>query len=206
MLSVCVARQPGRLRRALAIGAALAALAAPPPGVAQDFSLAVALSRVAIGDPAVAATAARLQVADAAITQAGVRPRDVVGVDAEDFAGTGPYTPLGRSQTTAWYERTWERGGKREARIGAARSDIGIVSTRNRLRMLDLMAQVQPACVEALATAAPISIAATMLPAPQRVSPETHRPVATALELLLATDRAHTTEAQAPRDPKHAPE
>src|SRR3546814_9503411 len=77
MLSVCVARQPGRLRRALAIGAALAALSAPSPGVAQDMSLSDALSRVAIGDPAVAANAARLQVADAAITQADVRPRDV---------------------------------------------------------------------------------------------------------------------------------
>src|SRR3546814_9888670 len=43
-----------------------------------------------------------------------------------------PYTtlfrsPLSQSQTTGWYERTWERGGKREARIGAARADVAIV-------------------------------------------------------------------------------
>src|SRR3546814_4169698 len=120
MLSVFVARQPVRLRRALAIGAALAALSAPSPGVAQDMSLSDALSRVAIGDPAVAANAARLQVADAAITQADVRPRDVVGVDAEDFAGTGPYSPLDRSQTTAWYERTWERGDRKSTRLNSS--------------------------------------------------------------------------------------
>src|SRR3546814_17748659 len=121
MLSVFVARQPVRLRRALAIGAALAALSAPSPGVAQDMSLSDALSRVAIGDPAVAANAARLQVADAAITQADARPRDVVGVDAEDFAGPGPYSPLDRSPTTARNDRTWERGGQPDARLGAAR-------------------------------------------------------------------------------------
>jgi len=197
MFSVFVARQPVRLRRALAIGAALAALSAPSLGAAQDMSLSDALSRVATGDPAVAANAARLQVADAAITQADVRPRDVVGVDAEDFTGTGPYSPLDRSQTTAWYERTWERGGKREARIGAARSDIGIVSTRNRLRMLDLMAQVQAAWVEALATEAAISIAEQRLDAAQRVATETSRRVGRALDPLFAAERAKTTVAQA---------
>ncbi|MFP5432376.1 MAG: hypothetical protein ACLGIM_04550 [Alphaproteobacteria bacterium] len=111
MFSIFFAHQPVRFRRALAIGAAIAALSDPSVGVAQDLSLSDALSRVATGDPAVAANAARIQAADAAITQADVRPRDVVGVDVEDFTGTGPYSALGRSQATAWYERTWERGG-----------------------------------------------------------------------------------------------
>ena len=138
MFSLLVARPSARLRRTFAISAALATLSAPSIGAAQTLSLSDALSRVASGDPSVAANAARLQAADAAITQADVRPRDVVGVDVEDFMGTGPYSPVDRSQTTAWYERTWERGGKREARIGAARSDLDATSTRNRLRMLDL--------------------------------------------------------------------
>src|SRR3546814_1947187 len=82
----------------------------------QDLTLADALSRVARGDPSIAVGAAQQQAAEASIRQADVRPRDVIGVDVEDFAGTGPYSPIDRSQTTAWYERTWERGGKREAR------------------------------------------------------------------------------------------
>src|SRR3546814_10439656 len=64
--------------------------------------------------------------------QADVRPRDVIGVDVEDFAGTGPYSPTDRSQTTAWYERTWERGGKREARVGSARSELEVAQQRGR--------------------------------------------------------------------------
>ena len=197
MLSILVARRPARLRRALAIGAALAALSAPSIGAAQSLSLSDALSRVASGDPSVAANAARLRAADAAITQADVRPRNVVGVDVEDFAGTGPYSPLERSQTTAWYERTWERGGKREARIGAARSDLGIAVERNRLRMLDLLAQVQAAWVDALAAEAVISIAEQRLAAAQRVEAETGRRVGRALDPLFAGERARTAVAQA---------
>src|SRR3546814_14593215 len=100
MLSVFVARQPVRLRRALAIGAALAALYAPSPGVAQDMSLADGRPRVAIGDPAVAANAARLQVADAAITSAAVQPRDVCGVDASALHGPASAQPIDHPQTT----------------------------------------------------------------------------------------------------------
>src|SRR3546814_356064 len=108
------ARVRTRFFSALAVGSALSLLFASQTAVAQDLTLADALSRVARGDPSIAVGAAQQQAAEASIRQADVRPRDVIGVDVEDFAGTGPYSPIDRSQTTAWYERTWERGGKRE--------------------------------------------------------------------------------------------
>src|SRR3546814_12233343 len=113
------------------------------PAPEEKLRLDEVLPRVATADPAFAAKAARLDAAGAGILQADVRPRDVVGVDFEDFAGTGPYSPLNRSQTTGWYERTWERGGKREARIGAARAAVGVVGAQNRVRLLDRLARVQ---------------------------------------------------------------
>lgn len=164
---------------------------------AQDLTLSDALSRVAAGDPAIAANAARLGAADAAVAQADVRPRDVIGIDVEDFAGTGAYSPIDRSQTTGWYQRTWERGGKREARIGAAHSDHGVIAERNRLRMLDLMAQVQAVWVDALAAEAAISIAEQQLAGAQRVEAETVRRVGRALDPLFAAERAKTAVAQA---------
>ena len=197
MFSVIVTRPSARLRRALAIGAALAALSVPSIGAAQELSLSDALSRVAAGDPTVAANAARLQAAKAAVTQADVRPRDVIGVDVEDFAGTGPYSSIEQSQTTAWYERTWERGGKREARIGAARSEIGVSSTRNKLRMLDLLAQVQATWVEAQVAEAEISVAEQRLTEAQRVETEVGRRVGRALDPLFSGERARTAVAQA---------
>lgn len=164
---------------------------------AQAITLADALSRVALGDPSVAANAAQLQISHAAIRQAEVRPRDVVGVDVEDFAGSGPYSPVSRSQATAWYERTWERGGKRQARIDAGRADAGVAAQRGRLRMLDLLAEVQSAWVEALAAEAAIGIAAQQLADAQRVQAEVERRTGRALDPAFAAERARTSVAQA---------
>ncbi|MES2157843.1 MAG: hypothetical protein V4512_08570 [Pseudomonadota bacterium] len=147
-----------RLGDALAIGALLCLL--PVPSVhAQDLTLADALSRVAAADPAVAVIAAQRAAADASIRQADIKPQDVVTVDVEDFARSGGYTPVASSQTTAWYERTWERRDKREARVGAARSERDVTQQRGRLRQLDMLAQAQAAWVEALAADAEIPVA-----------------------------------------------
>src|SRR3546814_20437094 len=133
------ARVRTRFFSALAVGSALSLLFASQTAVAQDLTLADALSRVARGDPSIAVGAAQQQAAEASIRQADVRPRDVIGVDVEDFAGTGPYSPIDRSQTTAWYERTWERGGKREARVGAARADLQDAQHRGRPPRLEAL-------------------------------------------------------------------
>lgn len=191
------ARRCARLLRLSCTYCALPLIVFAQAVQAQDLTLSGALSRVASGDPAVAANAARLQAANAAIAQADVRPRDVIGVDIEDFAGTGPYSPVDRSQTTAWYERTFERGAKREARIGAARSEVEVTVGRNRLRMLDVLAQAQAAWVEAQAAEAAIPIAEQRLAAARRVEAETGRRVGRALDPLFAAERAKTSVAQA---------
>ena len=184
------------IRRALLSGGVLLAASAQPVW-AQNLGLDEALSRVATSDPAIAANAARLEAADAAILQADVRPRDVVGVDFEDFAGTGPYSPLNRSQTTGWYERTWERGGKREARIGAARADVAVVGAQNRVRLLDRLARVQAAWVEALAAEAAIPIAEARLADLKRVELDVVKRVTGALDPWFAAERARTNVTQA---------
>lgn len=197
MFSTNVARRLARLAPALAAGAALCAILAASAAAAQDLSLSEALWRVAGGDPVIAANAARLEAAEAGILQADVRPRDVITLGIEDFAGTGPYAPPRRSETTAWLDRTWERGGKREARIGAARSQIDVAAGRNRLRVLDLLEEVQIAFAEAQAAAAAIPIAEQRLADAQRVETEVDRRVGRALDPLFAAERASTAVAQA---------
>ncbi len=197
MFSSSQARRVARVtRRALLCGSVLLAAAAPSAW-AQNLTLDEALSRVSVSDPAVAANAARLEAADAAILQADVRPRDVAGVDFEDFAGTGAYSPLNRSQTTGWYERTWERGGKRAARIGAARADVAVVAQQNRVRLLDRLARVQAAWVDALAADAAIPVAETRLADLKRVELDVVKRVTGALDPWFAAERARTNVAQA---------
>lgn len=190
-------RPVARSRHALVISAVLITLLACDFAAAQQLTLSDALARVATVDPSVAANAAQLEAANAAITQADIRPRDMIGVDVEDFAGSGPYSPIDRSQTTAWYERTWERGSKREARINAARSSIGVAAARNRLRMLDLLAQVQTAWVEALATETAIPIAEDRLAEAERVEADVGYRVDRAVDPSFAAERAKTAVAQA---------
>lgn len=197
MLFESRARSGARAARRAMLGGAAVLLAFGQLAHAQTLGLDEALSRVANGDPTVAANAARLEAADAAILQADVRPRDVVGVDFEDFAGTGPYSPLNRSQATGWYERTWERGGKREARIGAARADVAVVGQQNRIRLLDRLARVQAAWVEALAAEAAIPVAEARLADLKRVELDVVRRVTGALDPWFAAERARTNVAQA---------
>ena len=190
------ARVRTRFFAALAIGSALSLLSAPRAS-AETLTLGDALSRVARGDPTIAIGVAQRQAAEASVRQAGVSPRALVGVDVEDFAGTGPYSPIDRSQTTAWYERTWERGGKREARIGSAQSDVEVAEQRRRLRMLDVLEKVQSAWVEALAAEAAVPIAADRLAVATRLEREVARRVQQAVDPLFARERARTAVAQA---------
>lgn len=184
-----------RLCGALAFGVLL--LLPVPSLHAQPITLADALSRAATGDPAVAVIAAQRAAGDAAMRQAHVRPQDVVTVDVEDFARSGGYTPVASSQTTAWYERTWERGGKREARVGAARYERDVATQRSRLRQLDMLAQTQTAWVEALAADAEIPVAQERLAQAQRLEREVARRVNRALDPQFALERARTAVAQA---------
>lgn len=191
------ARFVARSRRALAIGAALIALFAGDVAGAQELSLSDVLARAAAGDPTAPASSARVTAAEAGVRQAGVGPRPVVGVDLEEFAGTGPYSPVDRSQATLYYERTWERGGKREARTGVAQSELSLAQQRGRLRTLDLLAQVQTAWVDALAAQAAISVAEDRLALAARVERDIGRRVGRALDPLFAGERARTAVAQA---------
>lgn len=182
-----------RLTIALLVSAFFPAL----PLGAQGLTLPDALSRVAQADPGVAVTAAQRDAATAAMRQAEVSPQDVVTVDLEDIARTGPYTPVASTQTTAWYERTWERGGKREARVGVARLNRNLTQQRGRLRQLDILAQAQAAWVEALAAEAEIPVALERLTLAQRLEREVARRVGRALDPLFALERARTAVAQA---------
>jgi cobalt-zinc-cadmium efflux system outer membrane protein len=185
--------------RRFPFGAATAALAlfAASPLAAQDLGLSDVLARASRADPSQEVTGARVAAGEASIRQAEVGPRPVIGVDVEDFAGTGPYSPVDRSQTTAWYERTWERGGKREARIGAARAELSAVALRGRLRTLDYLAQVQTAWVEALAAQAAVTIADERLAFAERNARDIGYRVDRAIDPLFADERARTAVAQA---------
>lgn len=164
---------------------------------AEAISLRDALLRAAAFDPSVPASQARLDAAEAGLRQAGVRPNPTVGVDLENFAGTGRMSLLDRSEATLYYQQTLERGGKREARTDVARAEIMLAVSRGDVRALDLLAQVQTAWIEALANQTQVSVAEQRLEIALRLERGVGRRVAAARDPLFTGERARTAVAQA---------
>lgn len=191
------ARRLAPPRLVMAACALLLAAAGADPAAAQALTLPDALARAGAYDPSRPALAARIEAAQGGVRQAGVRPLPSLGVDLENFAGTGDHALLDRSEATVYYQQTWERGGKREARTDVARAEVGVARSRTAVRALDLFAQVQAAWVEALAAEAAISVADERLAAAERVEREVARRVRAARDPLFASERAKTAVAEA---------
>lgn len=115
---------------------------------AEPLTLEAAIERAVGASPEVVAGQASVEGARAGITQAGVRPNPVVTVEAEDFAGTGPFNAFEQSQVTLTYEQRIERGNKRDARLAYAARGLDLADAQARQRRLDVAAQVQRAFID----------------------------------------------------------
>jgi cobalt-zinc-cadmium efflux system outer membrane protein len=181
--------------RALVLSVAL--LTASPALSQSTLSLDEALRQALAADPAAAGAAARLDASKAQARQADTRPNPGLGVEVENFTGSGRFSALGRTETTVSYQQTYERGGKRQARIALAQSEISLVQARAEVRRLDLAKAVQLAFVEVLAAQAQVAVAEEQLSIAQRAEREVSRRVAGARDPLFAGARADAELAQA---------
>lgn len=181
----------------LTLGLMLAALTYSQGAAAQAVTLSDALTRAADYDPAAPASSARIQAAKSGVDQAGMSPNPVLGVEVEDFSGSGRYARFGQSQVTLYYEEMWERGGKREARTDVASAELALAQGRGTLKVLDLAAQVQAAWVEALAAQAAIASAEERFTVAQQLEREVARRAAHALDPVYVRERMRTGVAQA---------
>lgn len=181
--------------RALLLSAAL--LTATPAFSQTILSLDEALRQALAVDPAAAGVAARLDASKAHARQADTRPNPNLGVEVENFTGSGPFSKLGRTEATVSYQQTYERGGKRQARAALAQSEIGLVQARAEVRRLDLAKAVQLAFVDVLAAQAQVAVAEEQLTVAQRAEREVSRRVAGARDPLFAGARADAEVAQA---------
>ena len=107
------------LRAALAAGA----LILSQRGDAAPVSLNEALSRGVELSPRIAQAKAELDAADGRARQAGVLPNPELALEAENFAGTGPYRDTRQTETTLALSQRLELGGKRSARVAVARAE-----------------------------------------------------------------------------------
>lgn len=187
------------------IAGLLLTVTGPSAALAQSSAVAArpildlgeALARASAADPAATGWDARLGAAQASVRQAGVKPNPSLGFELENFAGSGTYSVLDRTEATLSYQQTLERGGKREARIGLARAGAEVTRSRRDVRRLDLLRDVQVAYAEALAAEADLLIAEARLVAAQSAQTDVDRRVRAARDPLFAGSRAEAATAQA---------
>jgi cobalt-zinc-cadmium efflux system outer membrane protein len=181
-------------------GAQTASAQTPAPAAGPTLDLGDALARASAADPAAAGWDARLAAAQANVRQADVKPNPSLGLELENFAGSGAFSILDRTESTLSYQQTLERGGKREARAGLARAGVELTRRRREVRRLDLLRDVQLAYAEALAADAELLIAEARLVAAHSAQSDTQRRVRAARDPLFAGSRAEAVTAQAEID------
>ena len=171
---------------------------------AAPVSLADALTRASAQNLNRPAAQARVDAAEAAARQAGVRPNPTVGLDVENLGWGDDRQNVYTTEATLYYEQTLERSAKREARVAAARAEAPIAQLRGQAKALDVLAQVQQLWVEAAAAEASLAVAHERLDLAERLQRETARRVSAARDPLFAGERARTGVLQAQTALAHA--
>ncbi|HEX7879562.1 MAG TPA: TolC family protein [Candidatus Eisenbacteria bacterium] len=114
-----------------------------------SLSLDEARRRAQAYSPTLAATRIGIDVAAARVNQAGSRPVPELGIEVENFGGT--LNGFKRAESTFMLSQRFERGGKRGARLDAARAVRSLAESEVALDELDLARDVAVAFAEGLA-------------------------------------------------------
>lgn len=136
---------PIRLR-ALLLAGALVIQAGPV--WAEPVTLDDALRKGRDVSPRIARAEAELRAAEARALQAGLRPNPEIGVEVENFSGTGPYRSIRQSEVTVAVSQEFELGGERRARKAVAGAQLEFARLSLRRAVADLAYDVAVAHAE----------------------------------------------------------
>lgn len=156
-----------------------------------------AVSRTLEGAPLLRAGDAGIGAAAAAVDQAGVRPNPQVGVEIENFTGSGPYSDFGSTEYTLTYSQQLERGGKRSARVALAQADRDVALLDREKSKLDLIYSVRQAWIGVLQTNSELDNAIERLALAENIGGIVRRRVNAARDPLAAGLRAENQIAEA---------
>lgn len=118
-----------------------------------------AIARAVAHNPALRGSEYLLQATRAREAQAALMPPMGVGMDLEDFAGTGSMRDTASLQTTLQLSGVLELGGKRTARVLVAERATDIVAIEQEGRRMDLLAQVATRFAEVAARQEQLEVA-----------------------------------------------
>ncbi|MDA0281526.1 MAG: TolC family protein [Proteobacteria bacterium] len=131
---------------------------AQPDGTAPSLDLETAITKAMAGNPSLKAAGYQLQIQDARIDQAGIKPRGQLGIEVEDVFGSGTNDMLEGIQATASVTWVLERG-VRASRVSAARARSSLIESDIAIQRLDVAAETARHYLESLDLQARLVIA-----------------------------------------------
>nr|WP_240454425.1 TolC family protein [Caulobacter sp. 17J65-9] len=132
------------------MGVIVAALALVSPALAEPApSFPDLLRQAEATSPRLAESLAQVRAAEGRARQASARPNPELGLEVENFGGGEPFDGFAVAETTLSVAQPLELGGKRGARIGAARADVELARARQRQTMADFAFDLAAAYAEA---------------------------------------------------------
>jgi cobalt-zinc-cadmium efflux system outer membrane protein len=204
---------PSSFRRPpqFAVGCAVAALAVAMSGPAwADPAPGYDALVARLSDtPLITEAGALLDAAEARVRQARVRPNPVLGLEAENAFGSGPYTGYNSAETSLNLSTDLELWGRRGARVDVARAEADTASRRAALVTADAAGRLALYYAEAEAADRRFALtteALTLTLADTRAAlalvEEGREPLLSGIqgETEAAAARARLDEAQAERD------
>ena len=132
----------------LLIGLASSAFAVTEP--TTTITLREALLRTEQGNPELAAQRLRTRAVEARIEQADLRPNPTLGIELENFAGSGPLQGFDAVEATVQASQRIERGDKRTQRVALANAQAGVAQQTWSLHLTQLRHQTATAYIELL--------------------------------------------------------
>lgn len=105
---------------------------------AEPISLTDALARGSESSPRIAQAKAQADAAEARARQAGVSPNPELGLELENFAGTGAFSGLRSTEATLALSQRIELGGKRSARVAIAGAERDFALLNYKAALADL--------------------------------------------------------------------
>lgn len=116
-----------------------------------NLSLVQALEEAAARSPAVVAAERDVAAAEARVRQAGYRNNPELSLEVENVAGTGELRGINRMESTLAVNQRLDLGGRRGARVNAARAELAVQRIRLAIARADLSQQVREQFARAVA-------------------------------------------------------
>ena len=125
------------------------------------LTLRDALALALTGNPELAPFAWQARANEARILQAGLRVNPELGLQVEDFLGTGDFSGGRQVQITLQLSQVIELGGKRAARIGVASEARGVTKSEYELKRVEVLGDVAQRFIQVVANQHALDLALT---------------------------------------------